>query len=59
MTVAIAFAFAGEKERTLDWLEVMYQTGNPNMPAIYEPQFGLVHDEPRFQELVRLMNMPE
>jgi tetratricopeptide (TPR) repeat protein len=56
--VAMAYAFAGEKERTLDWLEIMYQTGNPNMPAIFEPSYGLVHDEPRFQDLRRRMNMP-
>ena len=50
---------AGNKERTLDWLEIMYETGNPNTPAIYEPDFGLVFDEPRFQELLRRMNMPQ
>ncbi len=58
MTVAIIYAFAGEKERTLDWLEIMHQTGNPNMPAIFEPLFGLVFDDPRFQDLRRRMNMP-
>ena len=59
MTVAVIYAFAGEKERTLDWLEIMYETGNPNMPAIYEPIFGLVFDDPRFRELVRKMNLPQ
>jgi len=60
MMVAMAYAFAGEKERTLDWLEIMYQTGNPNMPAICEPLFAtLVRDEPRFQDLLRRMNLPQ
>ncbi len=59
MTVAIAFAFAGEKERTVDWLEIMYQSGNPNMPAIYERKVDLGRDDPRFQDLRRLMNLPE
>jgi tetratricopeptide (TPR) repeat protein len=59
MTVAVTYAMAGEKERTLDWLEVMYQTRNPNMPAMYERQFDLVRDDPRFQDLRRRMNMPE
>ncbi len=59
MMVANTYAFAGDKERTLDWLEIMYETGNPNMPAICEPQLGLVFDEPRFRELVKKMRMPE
>lgn len=59
MMAAVAFALAGDKEGTLDWLERMHETGNPNMPAIYEPQFGLVFDEPRFRELVSKMKMPE
>ena len=60
MTVAVIYAFAGNKERTLDWLEIMYETGNPNMPAVDEPQFAtLVHDDPRFQDLRRRMKMPE
>jgi serine/threonine-protein kinase len=58
LTVAMIYAFAGEKERTLEWLEVMYQTRNPNMPAISEPLFGLVFDDPRFQDLRRRMNLP-
>jgi hypothetical protein len=59
MMVAMAYAFAGEKERTMDWLEIMYETGNPNMPAVFEPDFGLVFDEPRFQELRRRMGLPQ
>lgn len=35
MMVAMLYAFAGEEEQTLDWLEIMYRTGNPNMPALY------------------------
>jgi len=59
LMVALAYAFAGEKERTLDWFEIMYQTGNPNMPCIYEPSFGFVFDEPRFQDLSRRMRFPQ
>jgi len=59
MTIAMTYAFAGEKERTLEWLEFMYQTRNPNMPAIYERQFDLVRDDPRFQDLRRRMNLPK
>ena len=59
LVVVIAFAYAGEIERTLDWLEIMYETGNPNMPAICEPSFGIVFDEPRFRELLRKMKLPE
>ncbi len=59
MMVANAYAFAGEKERTLDWIEIMHETGNPNMPALYEPQLDLVFDEPRFRELVGKMKVPQ
>jgi TolB-like protein len=58
MFVAVVYAFAGENDLTLDWLEVMYRTRNPNMPAIYERQWDFVRDDPRFQDLRRRMNMP-
>ncbi|KPL07397.1 hypothetical protein AMJ85_09630 [candidate division BRC1 bacterium SM23_51] len=55
--IACRYAWAGEKERTLDWLELAYETHNPNMPTLSSPDFDLVRDEPRFRDLCRRINL--
>ncbi|UCC84538.1 MAG: protein kinase [Gemmatimonadota bacterium] len=57
--VAFIYAWAGEKERTLEWLELAYQAHDPNLPAFNSEDFELVHDDPRYQELRRRMNVPQ
>jgi tetratricopeptide (TPR) repeat protein len=57
-TVAGTYAWAGEKERTLEWLETAYQAHEPNLMNVVAPDFELVHDDPRFHDLLRRMNLP-
>jgi hypothetical protein len=58
--IAYPYAAAGETEKTLEWLEKGFEIGDPNMPYIEEPVFvDLLSDEPRYQDLLRRMNMPE
>ncbi len=58
-TVAIIYAWAGEKERTLEWLELAYQAHDQSLPQVAAAEdYELVHDDPRFQELLRRMNLP-
>ena len=57
--LAILFAIAGEKEKCLDWLEKGYETKDPMHAYFTELELrGMIHDEPRYQELLRKMSMP-
>jgi len=57
--IFILYASAGKKEQTLEWLERGYEIKDPNMPYINDPRFDFLRDEPRFQDLLRKMNLPE
>jgi serine/threonine-protein kinase len=59
--ISFVYAFAGEKEQTLKWLERAYEMKDPMMPYIGAKgaHQNLVYDEPRFQDLLRRMNLPE
>jgi len=59
--IAHLYAFAGEKELTLDWLEKGYEVRDPNKP--YTGGIGnlfdsILHDNPRFQNLLRKIGLP-
>jgi tetratricopeptide (TPR) repeat protein len=59
MFIAYPYAYAGETEKTLEWLEKGFEIRDPNMPYMGEPIFvDLLSDEPRYQELLRKMNLP-
>ena len=59
MQVAKFYVLAGRKEPALDWLENAYETHEPNLPyAAVAPAFDILRDEPRFQNLLRRMNLP-
>ncbi len=57
--ISTAFAWAGDKERALEWLELAYQAHSPNLPYANQPDFELVHDDPRYRDLRRRMGLPE
>jgi hypothetical protein len=54
------YAFAGNKEKTLDWLEKGVEMRDPNMICIgvIPLWVDLLGDEPRYQDLLRKMNLP-
>ena len=58
-TVADLYAFAGDRDHTLEWLERAYQAHDPNLPYLTQPDFDLVRHDPRFRDLRRRMHMPE
>jgi tetratricopeptide (TPR) repeat protein len=58
-TVASMYACAGEKERTLQWLDLAYRAHHPMLPYVNSPEFQLVHDDPRYQALRRRMGLPQ
>ena len=50
---------AGEKEKTLEWLERGYDAHEPDAPYMGGNQvFSFLFEEPRFQDLLRKTNLP-
>ncbi len=59
--IAYLYAAAGDKEKTLEWLEKGYAIRDPNIPYLGgEHSFfrNLLNDDPRFIDLLRRMNLP-
>jgi len=57
--LARLYAFAGDAEQTLEWLELAYE--NHNSQLVYtaaEPVYALVWDHPRYEEIRRKLNLP-
>jgi adenylate cyclase len=57
--IAWMYSYAGNKDRALDCLELAYEMRD--VQVIYsgsEPLFAILHDEPRFQEIMRKLNLP-
>ena len=58
--IAHFYLYAGQKKPALDWLEKAYARREPNLPpASVSPLFDVLRDEPRFQDLLRRMNLPQ
>ncbi len=58
--IASLFVGAGDKANALLWLEKGFELRDPNMPYIGRmPYFDPIRTEPRFQELVRRLNLPQ
>jgi TolB-like protein/Tfp pilus assembly protein PilF len=58
VNIAIKYIFAGDKVRAIDWLEKAHEDHDPNLPYLGKPIWDSVRDDPRFQGLVRRMNLP-
>jgi TolB-like protein/predicted Ser/Thr protein kinase len=56
--VATWYLRAGDYDLAIDWFEKAYEDHNPNMPYIGEPSKDSLRSYPRFQELLRKMNLP-
>jgi hypothetical protein len=60
IAIAMTFSWAGDKERTLDWLEIAYLAHDPNLPSnlmlTARPE---LHGEPRYHDLRRRVGLPE
>ena len=56
--IAGAYFRAGDYDLGLDWLEKAYEDHNISMPLIGAPYFDPLRSYPRFQDLLRKMNLP-
>ena len=60
LLVARLYAHAGKKDQALDWLERAIEERDPNMVILsVVPVWDNLRDDPRFQDLLRRMNLPE
>jgi hypothetical protein len=60
MNAANNYVMAGDNARALDWLEKAYAERDPNMTYIScMPFWDPLRAEPRFQALLRQMNLPQ
>ena len=49
---------AGDYDLTIDWFEKAYEEHEPNLPFISSPYADPLRSYPRFQDLLRKMNLP-
>jgi len=57
VTVANLYAWAGDKEHALDWLERAYEYRDPDVTFLRYPPWDLLRSEPRFQALFRRLGL--
>jgi len=58
--IGIMYAALGEKEAAFDWLERAFQERNPFLIYLkVHPVFGNLHDDPRFDALVKRIGIPD
>jgi serine/threonine-protein kinase len=56
--VANTYHAAGEYDLAIDWFEKCYEEHDPNLPYLGMPFYDPLRSDPRFQELLRKMNLP-
>ncbi len=60
MDIAALYVSAGKKDQSLDWLEKAFEAHDPNIPYLSViPHFDGLRDDPRYEELLRRMNVPQ
>jgi adenylate cyclase len=58
--VATVYAWRGERQKALDWLERVASQGNGGIACINsDPFYAELHDDPRFKALLRKLALPE
>src|SRR5207249_4510619 len=58
--IAMIYAGLGETAKAFEWLEKSFDERSYQLTALkVEPRLDLLRNEPRFQEMVRLLNIPE
>jgi tetratricopeptide (TPR) repeat protein len=56
--IAVTYALIGNQELAIEWLETAYEVHDPALPYLRLPIFDSLHDDSRFQEIAKKMNLP-
>ncbi len=56
--IATFYAVAGEKDKTIEWLEKGMEVHDPGLPYLGYPCFDDIRPDPRFQALLKRMGLP-
>jgi TolB-like protein len=57
--IAGLYVGAGQNAQALGWLEKAFEARDPNLPYLGVPYLDSLRSDPRFQDLVRRMNLPQ
>jgi eukaryotic-like serine/threonine-protein kinase len=59
LNIARVYALGGEKDKAIEWLEKGFEFRDPNMPYLgVSYVYDDLRPDPRFQDLLRRMNLP-
>jgi TolB-like protein/Tfp pilus assembly protein PilF/predicted Ser/Thr protein kinase len=60
MDIATWYRYAGDYDKVVDWFETSFEVRDPNLPYIASwPTSDALRSDPRFQDLLRRMNLPQ
>lgn len=57
--LALYYAALGDQQQTLSWLEKAFEVRSSSMTWLKDPWFDGLRADPRFQDLVRRVGLPE
>ena len=57
--LALRCLHAGDRARAIEWLERAYQDREANMPYIGMPIYDVLRPDPRYQDLLRRVGLPQ
>ena len=59
MGIVRRYLAAGDYGKAIDWLEKAYEVHHPGLPYVgFDPRYDPLRSDPRFQDLLRRMNLP-
>jgi len=58
LEIVYPYLLACEVDKAIYWLEKAYEEHEPNLPYLLLPQYDILRDDPRFQDMARRMNLP-
>lgn len=58
VAIAILYRGAGDKDRSIDWLEKAFEDRDGNLPYIGRAIWAPLRSDPRFQDLLRRLKLP-
>ena len=56
--IVMFYTYAEERDRAFEWIENGIKARDPNLPYLGEPDFELLHGDPRFRAVMRRLNLP-